>query len=87
MLIVMTMIGWSKTSDFCDFDEYFIEDVFDVNTKQIIGNNNVVDLGFPIEYMSNDSDRCNNYGPRLIELCKFTNLRIANGLCECDAYI
>ena len=32
-------------------------------------------------------NNCNNYGNRLLQLCKFTDVHIANGRCGADAYI
>jgi hypothetical protein len=71
-------------SDFVDFDKYVINENFDAITMQHIVMNNLDEFGFPVERFSFDS-KCNNYGQRLIQLCKSANIFIGNGRCGNDA--
>lgn len=57
-------------------DKYVTYNVFAVDTKHVIGFNNLEDLGFPTDHISCDSHNCNNYGRRLAEMCKFTNCQM-----------
>ena len=72
--------------DFNMVNDYVTEHVFDDNTRNVIGFNNFEDLGFPTDHISSDV-HCNNYGYRLAEMSKFTNIRFVNGRCGTDANI
>jgi len=65
----------------CLFDFTLFEDViavhnFDLDLDFAISENNLEALGLPIERKSSDK-HCNNYGYRLIKLCKSFDIHIA----------
>ena len=75
-------------SDFVNFDRYNVNefiDVVDLNTLDNVSNLSA--LGFCLDRFSQDASNINNYGNRLLDMCKFSNLFIVNGRYGADAYI
>ena len=57
-----------------------------MDTSFVLNGNYLVELGVPIDRHSSD-EACNNYGYRLIEMCKSLNIHIGNGKCGEDIFI
>ena len=73
-------------SDFTDIDENIADSLLDYESQLILSKKNLQDLGFPIDRYSNDQ-QTNNFGFRLIELCKSLDVHVANGRCGLDALV
>jgi len=72
--------------DFVSIDCAITDDVFDIETAAALNRNQLQLLSFPIERHSKDVF-CNNYGHRLVQLCKSFDVHFANGRCGSDAYV
>ena len=59
----------------------------DFESKLILNKNNLKELGFPTERFSLEISNTNNYGYRLMELCKSLDVHIVNGRFGTDSYI
>lgn len=77
----------SLLSDFVDIDRYISDAILDNDPAHTLSRNNLCDLGIPLDRYSNDANFINNYGIRLVDLCRSTGLLIANGRCGNDMYI
>ncbi|WAR04820.1 LOW QUALITY PROTEIN: hypothetical protein MAR_020189, partial [Mya arenaria] len=76
-----------KLLDYVEFDPYVADNnLDDIATRQMSIKNHL-DLGIPLERFSLDQSNINNYGYRLLYLCKSTGLCIANGRCGNDMYL
>ena len=73
-------------SDYTQFEEVILDSNFDFDTQVMINRNNLLELDIPVDRFSLDTC-CNNYGYRLIDLCKSFDLHIANGRCGNDKFI
>ena len=82
----------SNLTDRTEFDDNILEfcnlnsDMFDI----YIDNSDMTRLGqpdVPVERKTSDTDRPNNWGHRLLSLCKALNLRIMNGRIGKDATV
>ena len=73
-------------TDFVNFEDSISEVNFDFETNSLLNRNNLLELGFPLERYSNDR-LCNNFGYRLLDLCKTLDIHIVNGRCGSDAFI
>ena len=76
----------SRTSKMLDFvipDENLAEILNTVDDELLLENmfsyQKLVDLNVPLERVSEDNTRHNNYGVKLIEMCKRCAIFIANG--------
>ena len=58
-----------------------------VNLNSLDNVSNLSALGFCLDRFSQDASNVNNYGKRLVDMCKFSNLFIVNGRYDADAYI
>ena len=74
-------------SDFITIDEEIGDFALDFESKLILSKNNLKELGFPTERFSLEISNTNNYGYRLMELCKSLDVHIVNGRCGADSYI
>ena len=67
---------------------YFDEDIIDLNNdfiqKQVEDEQTLLELGYSLKRVSTDC-HMNNYGSRLLQLCKSMGLMIANGRCGIDS--
>ena len=70
-----------KLPDYIVFDEFVADRNFDAITVEDMSLSNLLNLGLPFARFSQDSNNVNNYGRRLLELCKSTGVLIANGRC------
>ena len=77
----------TKLSDIVDFDPYVVENNGGKEVFDKLSISNLVDLEIPLHCFSEDIGNVNNYGYRLIEMCKTVGLCIANGRCFEDLYI
>ena len=59
----------------------------DFESKLILNKNNFKELGFPTERFSLEISNTNNYGYRLMELCKSLDVHIVNGRFGAHSYI
>jgi len=73
--------------DYIVFNEFVAERKFDAITVENMSLSNLVNLGLPLARFSQDSNNVNNYGRRLLELCRSTGILTANGRCGKDIYI
>ena len=73
-------------SDFIHVDENIAIDNFDFETNFILNKQHLENLGVPIIRSSCDNS-CNNYGYKLIDVCKSFDIHIANGRCGNDQHI
>ncbi|WAR03522.1 WSB1-like protein [Mya arenaria] len=69
----------SFDTHFVEIDPYIASQNLDVTTRNMLSIANLLDLGFSVERCSRDTHAPNNYGYRLIDLCKSANIYIANG--------
>ena len=72
--------------DFVEVDHHIARHILDTDTEMILNKNNLEMLGFPYKRFSEDKF-CNNYGRRLIDLCKSLDVHIVNGRIGLDSYI
>jgi len=73
--------------EFTDTDKYVADVNFDIATNQLFSANDLSVLGFPTSRVSSDKHNVDNYGFRLLDLCKFASLCIVNGRCGEDALV
>ena len=76
-----------KLPDFTEFDPYIADIHLDDITNNRMSVNNLIDIGISLERFSLDKGPNNNYGYRLLDMCRSANLYIANGRCGEDLYI
>jgi hypothetical protein len=76
-----------RLSDFQEVDNYIANLNFDHATYNVAGTNQLNELGFTTSHFTCDNHRPDNFGRRLLELCKLVGLYLANGRCGADAYI
>ena len=72
-------------ADFISVDTHIANDLMDLDSQMLMNKNNLELLGFSSERHSEDH-YCNNYGRRLIDICKSFDVHIANGRIDKDAY-
>jgi hypothetical protein len=73
--------------DYIEFDKYILDTNFDGITRQQLSIVNLLNNGITLDRPSKDSSNVNNFGNRLIDLCKSINLLIANGRCGSDLHV
>ncbi|WAQ95789.1 hypothetical protein MAR_028479, partial [Mya arenaria] len=76
-----------KLLDYVEFDPYVADNNLDDIATRQMSIKNLLDLGIPLERFSLDQSNINNYGYRLLDMCKSTGLCIANGRCGNDMYL
>lgn len=73
-------------SDFTDLVGNIADSLLDYESQFIFSKNILQELGFPFDPCSNDM-RTNNFGFRLMELCKAFDVHVVNGRCGVDAFV
>lgn len=73
-------------SDFTELNKDISDNFLDYDSKFTLSKNNLLELGFPINRHSKDF-QTNNFGFRLIDICRAFDIHIANGRCGLDAYV
>ena len=76
----------ANQSDLVPFDENIEQFLHSDNPNDEMNRISIGDLGFPTERHSSDL-QLNNYGKRLLEMCKSFNLCIANGRLGSDRFL
>jgi hypothetical protein len=77
-----------KLNDFANFDHHISDALnFEISQKNILCKNSLEELGYTTDRYSSDTTKVNNYGHRLIQLCKTFNIHIVNGRIGNDSYV
>jgi len=76
-----------KLSDLLIYDPFIVDNTGIDDRLDDLPVQQLLNLGIPVDRYTEDGSAVNNYGRRLIEMCKNTNLCIVNGRCDKDLYI